>query len=68
MAGQDENTPPLRFVPSARLPDGEVLVPLETPTGLVLAYREEEMTDALLARLNATLDHMTACGLLEWKG
>lgn len=65
MAEPRKSTPVVRCVSTSCLPEGEVLVPIETPTGVVLAYREGEMSAALRDRLNATLDHMTACGLLE---
>ena len=40
------------------LPDGEVLVPVLTKRGTVIAVRKGEMTEALCAELNKMLTHL----------
>lgn len=45
------------------LPDGEILVPIDGPTGTVMAVRRGHMSPELVAAINGTLAWMIQVGL-----
>lgn len=47
------------------LPDGEVLMPVLTPRGTMIAVRPGEMTDELLEAVNAMLAHVVGTGIWQ---
>jgi hypothetical protein len=44
------------------LPDGEVLVPVETAEGTILAVRKGHMSEQLVEAANATYEHLIGAG------
>lgn len=47
------------------LPDGEVLVPVETPAGTVIAVRDGHMSEELCVGLNKMLAHLIDNGIWQ---
>lgn len=47
------------------LPDGELLIPVLTPDGTVMAARAGHMSDELLLALNDYLDHLIGTGMWQ---
>lgn len=45
------------------LPDGEVIVPVLTNRGTIIAVRKGEMTPELCTELNKMLNHLTGNGI-----
>jgi hypothetical protein len=53
------------YVFSDALPDGEILMPIMTPHGTAVAVRRGQMTDELMAELNASARHLIDIGLWQ---
>jgi hypothetical protein len=47
---------------SDALPDGEVLLPVQTDQGLIMAVRPGHMSEELLTELNKVLEHLIGTG------
>ncbi|AZM54132.1 hypothetical protein DMA15_17440 [Streptomyces sp. WAC 01529] len=47
---------------SDALPDGEVLLPVQTDQGLIMAVRRGHMSEELLVELNKVLEHLIGTG------
>ncbi|MDT0270296.1 hypothetical protein RM844_28895 [Streptomyces sp. DSM 44915] len=52
-----------RYVVTTELPEGEILVPVDSPHGTVMLVREGHMSPELAAAINSTLGWMTRCGV-----
>ncbi|MGW0537852.1 hypothetical protein [Streptomyces sp. NPDC003032] len=48
---------------SDALPDGEVLLPVQTDQGLIMVVRPGHMSEELLVELNKVLEHLIGTGL-----
>lgn len=55
----------LWFLTSDQIPDGELVVPVETQYGTALAMRPKEVTPELIRALNESVAHLVSIGLLQ---
>lgn len=61
-----KKAPQARYVFTDDLPDGEVIVPIQTKSGdLIFPIRRGEMTERMLAGLNETARHVLGVGLVR---
>jgi hypothetical protein len=60
---RNDQTASARYVLTDDLPNGEILVPIDSPEGTVMAVRTGYMHPDLVAAVNRSLEQMTRCGL-----